>query len=105
MHQYLFPSSVKTGKLLIDLKHRDQVLDASLEKLNAYEVRGYRRSRSWAQDQTIYFYLKFDRPIAESVIALNDTPATGIKQQGKNVKAAFSFVLDNSHLLHCKIGI
>jgi predicted alpha-1,2-mannosidase len=105
LHQYLFPSSVKTGKLLIDLKHRDQVLDASLEKLNAYEVRGYRRSRSWAQDQTIYFYLKFDRPIAESVIALNDTPATGIKQQGKNVKAAFSFVLDNSHLLHCKIGI
>ena len=105
LHQYLFPSSVKTGKLLIDLKHRDQVLDASLEKLNAYEVRGYRRSRSWAQDQTIYFYLKFDRPIAESVIALNDTPATGIKQQGKNVKAAFSFVLDNSNLLHCKIGI
>ena len=105
LHQYLFPSSVKTGKLLIDLKHRDQVLDASLEKLNAYEVRGYRRSRSWAQDQTIYFYLKFDRPIAESVIALNDTPATGTKQQGKNVKAAFSFVLDNSHLLHCKIGI
>ena len=105
LHQYLFPSSVKTGKLLIDLKHRDQVLDASLEKLNADEVRGYRRSRSWAQDQTIYFYLKFDRPIAESVIALNDTPATGTKQQGKNVKAAFSFVLDNSHLLHCKIGI
>jgi predicted alpha-1,2-mannosidase len=105
MHRYRFPSLQKTGKVLIDLKHRDQVLDASLEKLNAYEVRGYRRSRSWAQDQTIYFYLKFDRPIAESVIALNDTPATGIKQQGKNVKAAFSFVLDNSHLLHCKIGI
>jgi predicted alpha-1,2-mannosidase len=105
MHQYRFPSSQKTGKLLIDLRHRDQVLDASLEKLNAYEVRGYRRSRSWAQDQTVYFHIKFDKPIAASVIALDDKPATGSKQQGKNLKAAFTFALDASHLLHCKIGI
>src|SRR5215216_2144770 len=85
MHQYSFPKTEKSGSILIDLKHRDQVLDAFVEKVNDHEIRGYRRSRSWAQDQTIYFYVQFEQPIHSFVIANDDHEILKDSLQGKNI--------------------
>src|SRR5688572_4935919 len=48
MHQYSFPATAEEGKVLLDLQHRDIVLESSMEVVNDYEVRGMRRSKSWA---------------------------------------------------------
>ena len=40
MHQYSFPAKTEVGGLLIDLKHRDQVIDAYIERVSDYEVKG-----------------------------------------------------------------
>ena len=48
-HKYTFPASKEAG-ILIDLKHRDEVLASSLEILGNNEVRGLRRSKAWADD-------------------------------------------------------
>ena len=63
MHAYTFPTNATEGKVLIDLKHRDEVLESSLQIVNDYEVMGMRRSKSWATDQTVFFYLKFENII------------------------------------------
>ena len=63
MHQYSFPTRATKGSVLIDLKWRDQVLESWIEKVSDYELRGLRRSKSWAQDQHLYFYIRFDQPI------------------------------------------
>ena len=49
--------------LLIDLAHRDEVLSADIELVDAYTVRGFRHSKEWAEDQRVFFYIKFSHPI------------------------------------------
>ncbi len=106
MHQYTFAPGESIGKILIDLKHRDEVLESSLELVNDYEVRGLRRSKSWAQDQWVYFYIRFEQPIIASELASNDTVVTQNKLlTGKNVKAWFGFQLPSNRQLKMKIGI
>jgi predicted alpha-1,2-mannosidase len=106
MHEYSFPQNASEGKVLLDLQHRDQVLESSLEVVNAYEVKGMRRSRSWATDQSVYFYMKFEKPVKEYGIAVNDTLQKGIKNAtGNNIKSYFSFDLIGDKKLHIKVGI
>lgn len=106
MHAYTFPTNASEGKVLIDLKHRDEVLESSLEIINDYEVKGMRRSKSWATDQTVFFYLKFEKPIKEYGIAVNDELQKGIKSaNGKNIKSYFSFDLPAGKKIHVKVGI
>ena len=52
MHVYTFPSGTE-GKILLDLQHRDEVLESNLEIVNEYEVKGLRRSKSWANNQIL----------------------------------------------------
>jgi predicted alpha-1,2-mannosidase len=101
MHQYVFPSATTSGSLIIDLQHRDKVLDAYLEKVNDHELRGYRRSRSWAQNQVVYFYLKFEQPITSIKFNSNDTNG---HLQGTDVKAFVTVDL-KGNILRCKVGI
>ncbi|HJW16591.1 MAG TPA: GH92 family glycosyl hydrolase [Flavisolibacter sp.] len=106
MHEYSFPQTASEGKVLLDLQHRDQVLESSLEVVNAYEVRGMRRSRSWANDQSVFFYMKFEKPIKEYGLALNDTLQKGMKTAtGINIKSYFSFDLAGDKKIHVKVGI
>lgn len=64
IHKYTFP--VKSEKyVVLDLKHRDEVLDSKMEKVDEYTLRGYRFSKAWAQNQKVFFEIKFNKPIAE----------------------------------------
>ncbi|RYY42715.1 MAG: glycoside hydrolase family 92 protein, partial [Chitinophagaceae bacterium] len=106
MHEYSFPAGAAEGKVLIDLKHRDEVLESSIEVVNDYEVRGMRRSKSWATNQVVYFYLKFEQPVKSYGIAVNDQLQSNASTvTGKNVKAYFSFPLSAGKELKVKIGI
>ena len=103
MHRYTFP---KTGEanIIIDLQHRDEVLDSWIEVVNDHEIRGFRLSRSWAADQSLYFYAKFSKPFKTYGIALNDTLRSGqSKLQGKNIKMYIRF--DNPREVIAKVGI
>lgn len=45
-HRYTFPES-HDANIIIDLKHRDQVVDAWIEFVSDTEIRGMRRSTNW----------------------------------------------------------
>jgi len=103
VHRYDFPSTSQAN-IIIDLQHRDIVLDSWIEVVNDHEIRGFRRSRSWAQDQYVYFYAKFSKPFKSYGIALNDQVQQGEKKvQGKNVKMYLQF--DNPGEVISKVGI
>ena len=105
MHEYTFEQA-GDGKILLDLKHRDKVLESALEIVNDHEVRGMRRSRSWAQNQVVYFYIRFEKPIKSYGIALNDTLQQGVRAAtGLNIKSYFGFDLGADKQLRLKIGI
>jgi predicted alpha-1,2-mannosidase len=68
VHRYTFPENAEKGELLIDLRHRDEVLDAQLTVINDHEIAGYRISKSWAKEQHVYFVARFSRPFSNSVL-------------------------------------
>ncbi|BDS11603.1 GH92 family glycosyl hydrolase [Aureispira anguillae] len=95
MHQYTFPSNA-VQKIMLDLQHRDQLLEAKLEVIDAQTIRGMRRSNAWATDQHFYFYLQFSKPFTDQSILQNE--------QKENVHAQFTFD-NNEEALYVKVGM
>ncbi|HUR66716.1 MAG TPA: GH92 family glycosyl hydrolase [Chitinophagaceae bacterium] len=105
MHQYTFPSSASTGSILIDLRHRDQVLEAHWEKVSDTEIKGYRKSRSWAREQTVYFYVQFEKPVTFSMDGGYSSGSPITSATGKDIHVYFSFDLDKEKTIRTKVGI
>jgi putative alpha-1,2-mannosidase len=104
VHRYDYPSSTSKANVIIDLQHRDEVLDSWIEVVNDHEIRGFRKSSSWAQDQQVYFYAKFSKPFKTYGIASNDQLQEGKnKLEGKNIKMYLQF--DNPGEVISKVGI
>src|SRR6185369_10152547 len=61
MHRYTFPAT-EDANIIIDLAHRDKLLDSSLNIKSATTVVGWRRSQAWAKNQIVYFALEFSQP-------------------------------------------
>lgn len=97
MHRYHFPKGQKQ-MIIIDLEHRDQVLDSQLQLVSDTEISGYRHSKAWAEDQRLFFNIEFSKPY-QKVTFLDQ------KTEGKNVKAIFEFDENDSPLLEIKVGI
>jgi predicted alpha-1,2-mannosidase len=90
-HRYLF-SQTDRANIILDLSHRDKVLDSYLRIVDSTHVEGYRRSEAWAKDQIVYFVAEFSQPFLESGISLDDTPSSGFEVAGgRNLKAFFRF--------------
>ena len=103
VHKYTYPSTHEAN-IIIDLQFRDEVLDSWIEVVSNHEIRGYRRSRSWADDQSVYFYAKFSKPFKTYGIASDNQIQEGKnKLQGKNIKMYIRF--DNPGEVISKVGI
>ncbi len=89
MHRYTFRENDEQY-VVLDLKHRDEVLDSKMEKIDDYTIRGYRFSKAWAKNQRVYYEITFSKPI-ESI--QYDAPKS--ESQTKAIR------LDKS--LHCII--
>lgn len=105
-HRYTFTKD-KSQQIILDLIHRDEVLEASLEILPGNKaIRGMRRSRSWAEDQHVYFHIEFDRPFTHWVLNVDGIEyqrKTGIVES-KTIQAGFQF--DNRDVpLLVKVGM
>lgn len=104
MHLYSFPAGTTDASILIDLKHRDQVLESRIEKVNDYAIKGFRRSRSWAQNQYFFFYIEFERPLASLLINNDDNISAATQASGTSLQAALKFKL-NGQPMRARVGI
>jgi predicted alpha-1,2-mannosidase len=90
-HRYTFPHAAAEW-LVVNLKHRDEVLNSKLEVVNPYTLQGYRFSKAWARNQKVFFEIRFSKPIVQTV-----TQAKGGVKSG--AIAAFQFENDGKPLL------
>jgi predicted alpha-1,2-mannosidase len=90
MHRYTFPKAA-AANILLDLTHRDKVLDAKFRLINDTTIVGWRRSQAWAKDQVVYFALQFSQPFR------------GFVSEGQ--KANFRFDVSDGKPLLLKVGI
>jgi predicted alpha-1,2-mannosidase len=103
-HRYTFPANSEAN-LILDLKHRDKVLDSELRITGANRIEGFRRSSSWAKDQIVYFAAEFSEPFIDYGIAADDGAAEKIdKSKGKNIKAFFRFAAKKPLLVKVSIS-
>ena len=97
MHRYTFAerSGSRGQWLVLNLRHRDEVLAAHYRKVDSVTLRGYRFSKAWAAKQKVFFEIRFSKPLAGSTTA-TDSLVTGLhfKDDGKPllVKVAISAV-------------
>jgi putative alpha-1,2-mannosidase len=104
-HRYTFPDS-RQSHIIIDLEHRDLVLESWIEFVGDSEVRGMRRSKNWAEDHVVYFHMKFSKPFSDQGITVNknlieDTSAA----HGENIIAFVEFHTEQDEHILVKVGI
>ena len=63
LQRIVFPKKKGRKWLLIDLKHRDELLSSSLRIISRHSVEGHRQSKQWADNQWVFFLSRFDQPI------------------------------------------
>jgi len=61
VHRYTYPKN-EDANVILDLKHRDKLLDYKINIIDSQTITGFRHSTEWARDQRIYFTLKFSIP-------------------------------------------
>ncbi len=91
-HRYTF-SKTALQNIIVDLQHKDEVIGSALQVESPTRLSGYRRSKSWAQDQQLFFVIEFDKPFIAHGFWQNDEemPASTKSLDGKNVKAFFQW--------------
>ena len=105
MHRYTFPST-NAANIILDLTHRDKVLDSGLTITGPTTLVGWRRSDAWAKDQIVFFAAEFSQPVTEFGIAVEDQQYPGRKDaQGKNIKAFFRFNTTSGAPVLVKVAI
>ena len=107
LHRYTFPRVGKKG-VVIDLKHRDVVLDArvaSIQHEGKQMIVGHRTSAAWNPNQHFYFALSADCPI-EEVIYFKDGKRVEHTEalEGQDCKALLLFP-DNSKEVTLYVGV
>jgi len=94
-HKYTYPQG-KNRKIIIDLEHRDKLIDSDLMFLNDSTIIGKRISEAWATNQHFYFVIKISEPPIDRRFKKN--------KEGKATKLILEFG-DASPQLFIKVGI
>lgn len=105
IHCYTFPAS-DNSNIIIDLLHRDKVLDSYIKFIGDNEVEGFRRSEAWAKDQYVYFVAKFSKSSINRGIVKDDLNVQGQSEaQGTNLKAYLNFRTKADEQIIVKVAI
>jgi predicted alpha-1,2-mannosidase len=101
-HQYQFPAS-KQANIMLDLRHRDELLDADVVVTGKTTLEGFRISKAWARQQHVYFVMEFSRPfkVSESLKA----GMGNSKVANRTVATALSFDTRKDQQVEVRVGI
>ncbi len=109
-HKYTFN---KEGEMnfILDLTHRDKLLEGIIRIVNDSTVDVLRRSRAWAGNQCVYSRIAFSRSFgkklhAEPVDTLVEYPNSTVKElKGTRLKACFGFNVKKGESILIKISL
>jgi predicted alpha-1,2-mannosidase len=90
-HKYIFN---KTGiaNVILDLTHRDKLLEGEIKIIDDKTVDVFRRSEAWAKDQYVYSRIIFSKPFI-------------VSKEIKNEKAAFQFSITSGDSILVKVAL
>ncbi len=105
LYKFTYPSATEAN-IIIDLKHRDKVLESWVEIVNDREIKGYRKSSAWAKGQELYFHVRYSKPFKSYGIAINDELQPGLKKaKGTNIKLFIQFETADQESIYSQVAI
>jgi predicted alpha-1,2-mannosidase len=106
IHRFTFPETDSAG-MIVDMDYSIQHqrnLEMEVEAVSATELRGWKRSSYWADDQRIFFYAEFSTPFTCKVV--KDTIANPDGSPYARCKALLSFPeLGKDNQVLVKVGV
>jgi predicted alpha-1,2-mannosidase len=104
-HRYTYPAT-DLANVILDLAHRDKVIDSGLRIIDGSRIVGWRQSDAWAKDQLIYFAAEFSQPFTAFGVSIDGRESPGLREaRGKDIKAYFRFDASSGAPLLLKVGI
>jgi predicted alpha-1,2-mannosidase len=97
IHKYQFPKNSKQI-IILDLAHRDEVLNSKVHIIDNQSIEGFRHSKAWATNQQLFYAIHFSKPFLKVTYLKENS-------EGKSVKAAFEFDINSGNTIDVKIGI
>ncbi|MDL2308048.1 GH92 family glycosyl hydrolase [Bacteroidales bacterium OttesenSCG-928-C03] len=106
LHRYTFPNTPDKKGIIVDLKHRDVVLESSMSyDTETQSLSGIRNSNSWNSNQQLAFSILFSHPIEKIDYYIDDQIVDNTTSiEGRNCKAAIYFA-DNTEDIVLKVAI
>jgi len=112
-HQYTFAPKDEQY-VVLDLAHRDELLESRMDMVDSHTIRGYRFSKAWATNQKIFFEIKFEQEIERILyeptemgskthaISLQESPRALIKLKKKG---GANSVKGENRIVRVKVGL
>ena len=111
LHRYTFPNTGRKG-VVIDLKHRDVVINASIQNANAllngketHVIIGKRTSAAWNPEQQFFYAIAADCPIDDIVFYEEGKVQEGINNIFSTDSKAIVYFPDNVNEVTLTVGI
>ena len=103
-----FSRNRTNANIILDLKWRDEVLDSDLKIVGNNRIEGFRRSRSWAKDQVVYFVAEFSKPFSrkfemQKIVARSNKRQTRHNQ--RHQRSHFRFKTKANEQILLKVAI
>jgi predicted alpha-1,2-mannosidase len=90
-HEYRF-NKAGQANIILDLNHRDKLLQGDVKIINNKTIQILRRSESWARDQYVYARIEFSVPMQINHVSNNGiAPAKNTDTFFSGTQLAFSF--------------
>lgn len=95
LHKYTF-NKEGNAAIILDLLHRDKLLEGYIKVLDDKTIEGSRRSQAWAKDQLLYYRVEFSKPFADKEILSGDN---------YDLTGSFNFNVKKGESIFVKVSI
>ncbi|KQR92716.1 alpha-mannosidase [Chryseobacterium sp. Leaf180] len=105
-HEYTF-NKAGTANIILDLNHRDKLLDGEIKVIDDKTIEVFRRSEAWATNQYIYARIEFSKPMPWSnSVKGTDNPKIGIiTEEATTLQMVFSNKVKKGEKILVKVSI
>jgi predicted alpha-1,2-mannosidase len=105
LHRYIYPAS-DSSNVIIDLTHRDRVIESGIRFVNDRELEGYRRSSAWAKDQRLYFVARFSKSFRSFGLSEGGELRRGARDaSGTEIKAFVSYGTESGEEVTVEVAL
>lgn len=101
-HEYTF-NKAGQANIILDLNHRDILLQGDVKIINDKTIHVLRRSEAWARDQYVYARIEFSKPLKISKVTSNTLSASSFSD--KFLAMSFSREVKKGEKISIKVSL